>query len=40
VARVQAHRDAGASHVCIQALEQDPRDMPAGQWRALAAALV
>ena len=40
VARVQAHRDAGASHVCIQALEQDPREMPAGQWRALAAALV
>jgi probable F420-dependent oxidoreductase len=40
VARVQAHRDAGASHVCIQALEQDPRQMPAGQWRALAAALV
>jgi len=39
VARVQAHRDAGASHVCIQALEQDPRAMPAGQWRALAAAL-
>ena len=40
VARVQAHRDAGASHVCIQALEPDPRAMPAGQWRELAAALV
>ena len=40
VARVQAHRDAGANHVCIQALEQDPRAMPAGQWRALASALV
>jgi probable F420-dependent oxidoreductase len=39
VARVQAHRDAGASHVCIQALEQDPRDMPVGQWRALASAV-
>ena len=39
VARVQAHRDAGASHVCIQALEHDPRAMPAGQWRALAAAI-
>ena len=37
VARVQAHRDAGADHVCIQALEQDPRQMPAGQWRALRA---
>ncbi len=40
VARVQAQRDAGASHVCIQALEPDPRQMPVGQWRALAAALV
>jgi probable F420-dependent oxidoreductase len=40
VARVQARRDAGASHVCIQALEQDPRHLPTGQWRALAAALV
>jgi probable F420-dependent oxidoreductase len=40
VARVRAHRDAGASHVCIQALEPDPRTMPAGQWRALAPALV
>ena len=40
VARVQAHRDAGASHVCIQALEPDARAMPAGQWRALAPALV
>ena len=40
VARVQAHRDAGASHVCIQALEADPRALPAGQWRALAPALV
>lgn len=38
--RVQAHRDAGADHVCIQALEADPRAMPSGQWRALAAALV
>jgi probable F420-dependent oxidoreductase len=40
VARVQAHRDAGASHVCIQALESDPRAMPAGQWRRLASALL
>jgi probable F420-dependent oxidoreductase len=40
VARVQAHRDAGADHVCIQALEPDPRAMPAAQWRTLAPALV
>jgi probable F420-dependent oxidoreductase len=40
VARVQAHRDAGAGHVCIQALEADPRSMPARQWRALAPALL
>jgi probable F420-dependent oxidoreductase len=39
-ARVKAHRDAGADHVCIQALEADPRAMPAAQLRALAAALV
>jgi probable F420-dependent oxidoreductase len=40
VARVQAHRDAGANHVCIQALGSDPRAIPAGQWRALAPALL
>jgi probable F420-dependent oxidoreductase len=40
VARVQAHRDAGASHVCIQALESDPRAIPAAHWRALASALL
>jgi probable F420-dependent oxidoreductase len=39
-ARVKAHRDAGADHVCIQALEADPRTMPAGQLRTLAPALV
>ncbi len=38
-ARVQAHRDAGADHVCIQALTDDPRAFPAAQWRGLAAAL-
>ncbi len=40
VARVQAHRDAGADHVCIQALASDPRAFAADQWRALAPALV
>jgi probable F420-dependent oxidoreductase len=35
-ARVQAHRDAGADHVCIQVLTEDPRAFPVDQWRALA----
>lgn len=38
-ARVQAHRDAGADHVCIQALG-DLRDVPLETWRELAPALV
>jgi probable F420-dependent oxidoreductase len=38
-ARVQAHRDAGADHVCIQALEADPRAWPTAQLRTLAPAL-
>ena len=38
--RVQQHRDAGASHVCIQVLTDDPRAMPLEQWRRLAQALV
>jgi probable F420-dependent oxidoreductase len=37
--RVQQHRDAGASHVCIQVLTETPTVMPAEQWRALAPAL-
>jgi probable F420-dependent oxidoreductase len=39
-ARVQEHRDAGANHVCIQVLTEDPRVFPTAQWRALAPALV
>lgn len=39
-ARVRAHLDAGADHVCIQALDADPRGVPEGQWRQLAPALV
>jgi probable F420-dependent oxidoreductase len=39
-ARVQEHRDAGASHVCVQVLTDDPRAMPLEQWRALAPALI
>jgi probable F420-dependent oxidoreductase len=37
--RVQEHRDAGASHVCIQVLTADPKALPLEQWRALAPAL-
>ena len=37
--RVQEHRDAGADHVCIQALVEDPRAFPAEAWRTLAPAL-
>ena len=39
-ARVQAHRDAGADHVCIQVLTSDPRALPVDEWRALAPALI
>jgi probable F420-dependent oxidoreductase len=39
-ARVAAHRDAGADHVCIQVISEDPRaPVPAATWRELAAAL-
>ncbi|MCU1454692.1 MAG: hypothetical protein JWN46_2838 [Acidimicrobiales bacterium] len=38
-ARIQEHRDAGADHVCIQVLTDDPGALPAEQWRALAPAL-
>jgi probable F420-dependent oxidoreductase len=38
--RVQEHRDAGADHVCIQALVEDPRELfPLDPWRRLAPAL-
>jgi probable F420-dependent oxidoreductase len=36
--RVQAHRDAGADHVCIQVIQGDTAP-PLDAWRALAAAL-
>lgn len=38
--RVQAHFDAGADHVCIQALSEGSRDVPDAQWRELAAPLI
>ncbi len=39
VSRVKAHHDAGADHVCIQALRGD-RDLPVEAWRELAPALL
>ncbi|MEP7204012.1 MAG: LLM class F420-dependent oxidoreductase [Ilumatobacteraceae bacterium] len=37
--RVQAHHDAGASHVCVQVLTDTPRALPLEQLRILAPAL-
>ncbi len=39
VGRVQAHRDAGADHVCVQVLGGDPLALPLAGWRRLAPAL-
>jgi 2-methylisocitrate lyase-like PEP mutase family enzyme len=39
VARVQAHLDAGADHVCVQVLDSNAAALPMPQWRALAPAL-
>lgn len=38
-ARVRAHLDAGADHVCIQALSAERRGVPFDQWRNLAPAM-
>lgn len=38
--RVQEHRDAGASHVCVQVLAADPRELTLPQWRTLAPVLL
>ena len=38
--RVEEHKQAGADHVCIQALTAEPLAFPREQWRRLAAALV
>jgi len=38
-ARVTAHHDAGANHVCVQVLTGDPAVLPRAQWRRLAAIL-
>ena len=39
VERVQAHRDAGADHVCVQVLTSNLWELPLDEWRALAPAL-
>jgi probable F420-dependent oxidoreductase len=39
VARVKAHLDAGADHVCVQVLDTDAAALPMAQWRTLAPAL-
>jgi hypothetical protein len=38
VARVRAHLDAGADHVCLQVLTGDRAALPMAEWRDLAAA--
>jgi len=37
--RVAEHRSAGADHVCVQVLTEDPRAFPREQWRRIAAAV-
>lgn len=39
-ARVQEQRDAGADHVCIQVLTDEPAGFPIEEWRALAPVLI
>jgi probable F420-dependent oxidoreductase len=38
-ARIRAHHDAGADHVCVQVLDADPTAIPLRQWRELAGLL-
>jgi probable F420-dependent oxidoreductase len=39
-ARVKAHHDGGADHVCLQVINEDGSRVPAPEWRELAAALL
>jgi hypothetical protein len=39
-ARVKAHHDAGADHVCIQVVAENYSAVPTTEWRELAAALL
>ena len=38
-ARIQAHLDAGADHVCAQVLTSDPQTLPHTEWRELASVI-
>ena len=40
VARVKAHHDAGADHVCLQVLRPSPAELPRDEWREIAAAFL
>jgi probable F420-dependent oxidoreductase len=40
VPRVREHLDAGADHVCVQAIVEDPSQPPLDDWRSLADALL
>lgn len=40
VARVRAHHRAGADHVCVQVLRENPAELPREEWREIAAALL
>jgi probable F420-dependent oxidoreductase len=40
VARVRAHHDAGADHVCLQVLSATTRELPRPAWRELASAFL
>jgi probable F420-dependent oxidoreductase len=39
-ARIRAHFEAGADHVCVQVIAEDQRALPMKEWRALAAQLL
>jgi probable F420-dependent oxidoreductase len=38
-ARVKAHHAAGADHVCVQVLRENPAELPREEWREIAALL-
>lgn len=39
LAKIKEHRDAGADHVCLQVLGEDPSAPPLKEWRTIGAAL-
>lgn len=39
VERIRSHHAAGADHVCVQVLPEDPRGLPMSEWRELATAI-